>query len=102
MRGSRLPSASMRLTASSGRPKVAAISSGVRPSLDQPGEGLPPGHLVGVEPRDILDQRRLDGGGIVAVFEDRAGQRLGLAAFVAALLGDDSAAVKRRAPATIS
>src|SRR3546814_8629374 len=33
MRGRRLPSASTRLTARSGKPKVAAISSTLRPSL---------------------------------------------------------------------
>src|SRR3546814_10823642 len=47
--------------------------------------GLPLCHLVGVEPRQILDHRRLDGGGIVGYGEDAAGQRLGLAR----LLRDD-------------
>src|SRR3546814_2265946 len=56
-----------------------------RSLLHQPGEGLPLCHLVGVEPRQILDHRRLDGGGIVGYGEDAAGQRLGLAR----LLRDD-------------
>src|SRR3546814_5379192 len=42
--------------------------------LRQPGESFPAGHLVGREPRDILDQRRLDRGGIVAILQDGAGR----------------------------
>ena len=46
--------------------------------LDEPGEGLPPGDLVGIEPRGIFDQRGLDSGGIVPAFQNRAGQGFGL------------------------
>jgi hypothetical protein len=63
----------------SGIPKVPAISAMLRPSGDQPRISFPLGHFVGIAPRDILDQRGFERGGIVAFFEDRAGQRLGLA-----------------------
>lgn len=59
---------------------------------DQPDEALPTRHLVGVEPRHVLDQRGLDGGGIVAGLEDRAGEEEGLgilAVGVGALGRDD-------------
>src|SRR3546814_1934071 len=55
--------------------------------LDQPREAFPARHLVGREPRDILDQRCLDGGGIVAMLENGAGQ--GIARTIAAFVGDN-------------
>ncbi len=56
---------------------------------NQPGERLPLRRLVGIEPRHVLDQRRLDRVGIVARIEDRAGQRFAVAAIRPALISDD-------------
>src|SRR3546814_6616764 len=50
-------------------------------SANQPRVGDPLGHFVGIAPRDVLDQRGLERGGIIAFFEDRTGHRLGLALF---------------------
>src|SRR3546814_2747044 len=50
-------------------------------------EAFPSRHLVWREPRDILDQRCLDGGGIVAMLENGAGQ--GIARTIAAFVGDN-------------
>ena len=49
------------------------------PFAHQSGEALPAGHLVGVEPGDILDEGDFKSSGIVAGLDDGAGQWLGLA-----------------------
>ncbi len=57
-------------------------------------------HLIGVEPRHVLDHRRLDGGGIVALVENRTGEqcRIGLSiARRAPFLGDDLGGVEATA-----
>ncbi len=50
--------------------------------LDKTDETFPAGHLVGIEPRLILDERGFDGGSIVPRVDDGAGEhdRLGIAA----------------------
>lgn len=70
--------------------------------LDQPGEGFPLRDLIGIEPGDFLDERCLDGSGIVTAIEDRARQGFDVQASFAVFIGNDGAAWKRRAPATIS
>src|SRR3546814_1752505 len=81
-----------------GQPEGLADLFGGPPFLlHEPGEGLPLRNLVGVEPRDILDQRGFQCGRIVAVLHDRARQRIGFAALLrgdlrgmeAARSGDD-------------
>src|SRR3546814_9727502 len=56
-----------------GKPEGRGDVGDVAALLHQPGEGLPLCHLVGVEPRQILDHRRLDGGGIVGSARMRQG-----------------------------
>src|SRR3546814_2167513 len=66
-----------------GQPEGLADLFGGPPFLlHEPGEGLPLRNLVGVEPRDILDQRGFQCGRIVAVLHDRARQRIGFAALL--------------------
>ena len=59
--------------------------------LRQPDEILPLGHFVGVEPRHVLDHRRLDGVGVVAILKDGAGQRFGVTLFLRDDLGGGEA-----------
>jgi hypothetical protein len=65
----------VRFTCTSVSPKVSAISSDERPSRTRR-ECLPPRNLVGIEPRDILDQRGFERGSIVARGHHRTRQFL--------------------------
>src|SRR3546814_5503566 len=57
---------------------------------DQPGEGFPAGHFVRVQARDILDQRGLDGVGVVARGKDGTGHRVDVLPFGATFVGNDA------------
>ncbi len=50
--------------------------------LDQPDETLPLGHLIGVLPQQILDHRKLERMGIVAIICNHARQHHAFLAFV--------------------
>src|SRR3546814_11108423 len=57
---------------------------------DQPGEGFPAGHFVRVQARDILDQRGLDGVGVVARGKDGTGHRVDVLPCGATYVGNDA------------
>lgn len=66
----------------------------------QPGEAFPLAHFVGVEPGHVLDHRGLDGGGIVAILHDGAGQEQRLGIDIARrppFVGDDAAGMEAAA-----
>jgi hypothetical protein len=65
----------MRFTPSSGIPNVAEISDTSRPSLTSRVK-VSQRVTSSIQPRDILDQRGLDGVGVVAVGKDRARHRV--------------------------
>src|SRR3546814_10630755 len=68
-----------------GKPEGGGNIGHVAALLHQPGERLPLRHFVGVQPSEVFDHRRLDGGGVVGFGEDAARQWFGLAR----LLRDD-------------
>src|SRR3546814_18149732 len=46
------------------------------PRRDETDETFPARHLIGVEPFEVFDHRRLDGVGVVAILKDGARQRI--------------------------
>src|SRR3546814_7566055 len=72
-----------------GQPEGLADLFGRPPFLlHEPGEGLPLGNLVGIEPGDIIDQRSFQRGRIVDVLHDREGPRIGLSTLLCGDLRD--------------